>query len=278
MCFRVTAIAAALAFTLATDAEAVLLQEVVHLFDDPSGNRVLNNSDRIRVPPDMLRVVQANVAGLGYTATGSIGTLGNLGISSSQFTAGSSQNAVRIEDTFVNLLGVPRTAVANFIINGGMVTMIGPGTAEFSLAVEARIFENSTFVDSEIFLSQFDLTAAGFGPVAFSPSGDDIGAFLADPNRVEIPLSFHSLDLGVIPANGSVDLSYQVIFNTDFPSGLEGVFFEFSDPLNVDGRGEFPEVVFSGGPAPGNNAVPEPATATLALLGIAGLMRRRRAA
>jgi hypothetical protein len=255
-------------------AGAEILQQVVVSYQPPAG-LATEDGDVVRVPPDAaLRTVSAAIAGSGFGAAGSIGTFGNLGVRAETFVNGTllTQHNV-FSDEFVNPFSAPLHAQANFIIDGGSLSMLADvgSTLSFQLALQATIRDGTGAFDrSAAFVADIELeqTAAGLQFQTFGPS---LGATLDGPFGVDIPLSLQTLDLGLIAAGGTIDLDYLLTIQAETVGFTEIAAWRFSDPFDVDGTGEFPTVVFSD-PA----AVPEPAGLASLVLGALGLRFTRR--
>ncbi len=205
-----------------------------------------------------------------YQGLASVGRFGNLGVSAFQATDGELHTQVVIRsDEFVNL-GLPRRATANFIIDGGEIVLVANTGAliEFELTVTSNVSNGGDFNRWQHFA---DIEANNFTSVTYtSNSSDDIGAFIDpnDPTRVEIPISFQSFDLGVIPGGATIDLRYQLDHLFQHPlSRDQKLRFGNSATLLVtdSGSNEFPTIVFESTPG----VVPEPST--FALLSIGGI-------
>lgn len=249
--FRLAALlAAGLALPLlaATFASATVQHQITLVFDDdfdPSNGEVEERGDFIRVDrPDLVdRSLVAAIGGPGYAASGSVGEFGALGVSGSHFRGGSLSAQVDIRDDAIrNPFGVPVNAVANFIVDGGRLALTAassdpadPAFLELVLTVTSRVTGSSR----RVFQSIITLESTNFMTPTLTQRGSSLGAF-AIPNTdiVEIPFSFQSLDIGVIPAGGSVEIDYQLIIESQAEIA-EGVFFEFSDPLDVTGARPF---------------------------------------
>jgi hypothetical protein len=142
--------------------------------------------------------------------------------------------SVAIGDSdIVNLTGRPQNVMANFIIDGGKFGLAyAPGaTIEYDLRLDrdkATVFESSGELES-YYSGPFNVTN-------FTSSGEDIGAVL-DPltATVDIPLSFQSVDLGVLLPNQSMQLLYVMEIFADVPSYAEYAVMEFEDPFSVSG-------------------------------------------
>ena len=111
-----------------------------------------------------------------------------------------------------------------------------------------------------------DWRSSDFTNVTLTTSGDDIGAAFTSPGstEVEIPLGIFSFDIGVVPVGGVIGIEYQLGIRSEGLS-VEGIFWQFSDPLSVGGTGAFPTVSFQ----PVTTVIPEPSSLTL--LGIGGI-------
>jgi hypothetical protein len=104
----------------------------------------------------------------------------------------------------------------------------------------------------------------------FRTFGASLGATF-DRFSADIPLSLQTLDLGWIPAGGSVALHYVLVISATTKASTEIAAWQFSDPFQVDGTGEFPTVVFSD-----VAAVPEPSGLMAFVAGLALLGAERR--
>ncbi len=184
-------------------------------------------------------------------------------------------------DEFVNLTGRPAQAVANFIIDGGeMFLEAGNASIEFELFVESENLGNVPIITDPnnfpIILSGPQFFAGGLfeaaasGDTTFTPRGSDINATQLSRTNVEIPLSFQSLDLGVLGPGDRLALAYDFTYTltmTGPGSFSEIMFAEFSDPLMLAGRPVL-EVTFT----PTSQVIPEPSTVIVwSLLGFFGL-------
>jgi hypothetical protein len=271
--------AAALASAMPGDAHATIEQEASVLAVRQVGAFV---TDEVTSPPDALRGVSAASTGPGYSVEASVGPFGNLGIAAQMTGTGLLYSLIAISnDEFINPLAIPQHAEAFFIIDGGGLGMLaGPGSRlTFDLVVAAVVADSNGLPTGErSFASSIALeqTAAG---LEFHTTGASLGATF-DPTigggfQVDIPLSLQSLGLGLIPASGRIELSYVVTIEADTQVFSEFVAYQFSDPLRVDGTGEFPTVIFSD---PAAVAEPPALLALAASLALLGATRRRRTA
>ena len=271
----------ALGFT--AHAHAEVTQRVALIYDDDMGNRVDDDGDEIRVPTsgDINRAIfaalPADVPGAeGYSSRGSVGVFGQLGVQAETRRTGRMVNQVIIfSDEHVNLTGVPQHAVARFIIDGGEATLVAgeESKLEFQLNLESRVFVGNTQIgfaerwqggfELEVFPGAFDLPT-------FTPFGEDIRATFDGVNHVDIDFSFQTFDLGIIPANGRIELEYFLHIEADIKRYSEITNWQFSDPLTVEmGGGEVlaPTITF---------LVPEPGTGfVLAAFAVLAAPRRR---
>lgn len=228
-------------------------------------------SDGFTSPPDSPTVIDAFLGTSSTTTHATAGPLGNLALTGSMF-GGSSEvgGLVFIEsDEFLNLSAVPRTARANFIIDGGFLKCLGGpiATLSFQIILEAKIFDmNHTQVGAETWRTQAIMQSIDFGSPTLSIGHNDIGIHMITPFEAEIPFSFQQWDIAQVPAFGTMELSYQaqVIASADF---VEIMSWEFSDPLQLDGPQEFPTVTM----------VPEPSSVVALGLLALGMVQRRRA-
>lgn len=275
MAFKPFLIATLASAALASQAQALVTQTVNVSFD-PTPDQIVNGDDVTdgatisNAGGPIVDAITASIAGDRFSAIGSVGQFGDLGLQGVLFRTGEMRAQVDIEaDEFINPFATAQEAQINFIIDGGEFQMVaGDGsTIELQLTISR---DNQT-----VFQTGFDLTAiGGFGvDTDFQPFGADIGAFQPSSSTVEIPFAFGSASLGVIQPNQRFSIDYQIVIVAETVGFGEIVRFEFSDPFNVSGFGDFPTVTFSDA-----QAVPVPATAPLLLgaLGLFGLIHRRR--
>ncbi|BCG66017.1 MAG: hypothetical protein methR_P3889 [Methyloprofundus sp.] len=213
------------------------------------------------------RVTFAHVSGSAYDVASSIDQFGNLGVSG--FIRGDSGTiSGEVEarsDEYINTAAVAQQAEANFVIDGGLFTLIAsPGS---SLRYSLRVTLNSR----DIFRSTAELNAVatinGFLANTFTTSGDDMGATYDDSSfTLTIPLSFQSIDLGLIQPNEQFSLGYEFYAVGQADSFAETLEFQFSDPLRVSFTDNFPVGIAFFDPLPAS--VPQPATLTLLLSGL----------
>ena len=257
---------------LLSSVRGAILQSIDVAYTDPAAT-VTSNRDSIWYPDfDPLRVINASISGGFGAARGSVGTAGNFGIAAEFYRLGMLETTVRIEDTEIrNPFTLPHRAVANFIVDGGDLALIAGLGSKIELFLQLGWFikdGTGSVVDlggagSSILLTQ---TTTG---VTLQNSGDfDLRPSFTSPGRVEIPLSFQSVVLGVIPGNGSIDISYDLSIRGETKEFSEIVSWSYSDPLTVSGDGEFPQFAF--------DDVPEPASTSFLALGVSLLARHRR--
>ncbi len=280
---------------LAVDTSALVTQRVTLILEDDAGNRIDGAADEIRVPTsgDITTSIFASLptAPTGtetYSSTGSVGIFGQLGVQANRFGGGGARmvNQVIISsDEHVNLTGIERNAVANFIIDGGNAFIeAGPGSIlELQVNLEAVIFRgDNTFLRRESWQGGFEVEEM-LGPVdGFRAFGEDLKATFNGSGAVDIPFSFQTFDIGTIPPAGRIELEYFLHIEADMLQFSELTGWQFSDPLTIQQGGGRQEptfsIVFSPVNGDGPNIVPEPITATLGLMGLGtlGMAIRRR--
>jgi hypothetical protein len=229
--------------------------------------------------------IGGTIAGDFGDASAAIGPSGDLGMSAHQRRPGNLRTAVGIRNDFIpNLTGTPRNAQANFIIDGGQLALVGGLLSDlhFILQLGATIYDaDNDVVSTSSWFSSISIVELGpsSGGRVTTFQGEDIGAApaAASPIIIEIPSSLQTFDIGLVPSSGYVDLVYRAEFESLVSDFAELVFWEFSDPLSVDGASQFPTVSFLGmdeTPA----AVPAPAMQSLLAVGLllVGLRRYAR--
>jgi hypothetical protein len=248
--------------------------------------------------------VLAQVAGFNgfgpFSASAAAGAFGNVGLASRmvQEVATGVFSGARVliaSDEFVNVTGAPQSAVARFIVDGGL---LAGAQASYRLVVGARNLGNAALTteldDLEllIFLADnlffFDTGFASQGSlrtqggvsqysVFNNPSAtetSDLGAAFDPANRrVDIPLSLQSFDLGVLNPGDRLLLFYSLYLETAAIGGPVAT-ASFSDPLTLAGNVNFPTVVFRDA----HIAAPEASALSLLVVGLACLCLRRRLA
>jgi len=261
----------AVALLVPPEALGTIRQEVSLIFEDPSGNKT-RNDDVVEVPPDpALRTVSAAISGALFSANGSVGVLGDLGVAAEAVRDGRLSTAIRISsDEFVNPFSTPQHAVANFIVDGGFLSMVaGPGSELFfRLSLRATVHDAlGALVNIETFEAVIELEETA-GGLAFQTSGQSLGTTF-DGVTATIPLSFQSFDLAVIPPGGSIEFVY-LLFIEGVSVGTEIMAWQYSDPVHVDGTGAFPTIRLV------DVAVPQPSALVLLGTAILGLVAHRR--
>lgn len=267
-------------------ASATVVHQVLVEFDDDFD--AFNGTDRDGArlseprPDDITTAITAAVAGSGYRASATLGQFGALGVQAAQVRTGEMMSQVYVaDDDIVNPLGVARRAVANFIIDGGRFNLTAaadatglPSFIEWQLDVTSSI----DGVGAGFFQTYGRMESTDFTNVALTTGGQDIGAAFVGTsgNEVEIPLGFYSFEIGVLPPSGVLEIEYLLTIESEGRS-VEGIFWQFSDPLDVAGAG-FVSIDYL--PIDPPVAVPAPTPAALLLAGLpvlAGLRRRVRA-
>jgi hypothetical protein len=234
----------------------------------PAGIRV-DDSESISDAFEPLQDVEAVINGDFGHAFSSAGVFGNVGMRGQQLLPGAMETEVVIEskNENVNFLPVARRAHANFIIDGGSLGLVGEfgSTVTYDISIHFDMWDPfNNPIGNSSFVSRGTLLSHGFtSPATLATSGDDIGTRLLPSGfGAEIPLSFHSIDLGLIPTRGQIDIRYTANFRS-FATSFEGAGWTFSDPGSIGGTGEFPTITFT--------TVPEPRGIVLWGLGLAAL-------
>jgi hypothetical protein len=227
-------------------------------YDDTSGDSIMGAT-----AADINRDIVAGFLGQGYQASGSVGRFGNLGLEGRLTTRNELHAQVIIfSDVHRNLTGRAQTATANFIIDGGFFFLDTAPGGELRYTVTIQ-------EDGDTKWQTFGQLMNDGQTSTFTNRGDNVGAVFNGTSRVDIPFSFQSADLGIIQPGESVDIEYQLDIVAIVPQFAEGLFFEFSDPLDVDGFGDFPmDIVFS--------PIPEPSNLILAMMGIVTIWSIKR--
>lgn len=266
-------------FGFANAADALTRQQVIVQFDPTPDDAFNNDETRASDAVDdsggpINRSITASITdspGGRFTAVGSVGEFGNLGIAGRLSSPGELDAQVVIEnDGFQNLSGRAQSAQLLFIIDGGRFDMIaGEGSLlEFSLSIRKDfdvVFQTAFEFES------LDDTGLNNELRLF---GEDIGLQRDGAAGIDMDFVFGTADLGVIQPNEQFEISYQVDITGTVAAFSEFMLFEFSDPFTVSGFQEFPEVVFSD-----VAAVPLPAAGPIAAVALSvfavGAVRRR---
>ncbi len=277
---RMTNLCAALGCVVlfAAPSQAEITQSIFFSYDDDFDvfNGDIRDGDRIEGQTDA-DIDRALIAGIGgpselYRANGSVGIFGSYGLTGELRTQGELHAQVVIEaDVTAPPIGVPRQAEALFIIDGGMFNFVsGPAsTLDFTLTLSVDHLP--------VFQSFFTMEGGPGGatqPVTFF--GDDIGAVqdANQPWKVEIPLSFQRVDLGVLNPGQSFLFEYQLDIVAEVHDFAEIVAFQFEDPLTINPSPVMPGALLR----PSIVFIPEPASLGLLLsASIVALTPRRGA-
>jgi len=246
----------------ASSASALTRQQVIVQFDptpdDAFNSDETRDSDSIDDsggPIDQSITAQIGGPGGAFFARGSVGEFGNLGVEGNLRIPGELDSQVFIEsDGFQNISGKAQSAALNFIIDGGRFAMIaGEGSLlEFSLTIRKDfdvVFQTAFEFES------LDNTGVNNELRLF---GEDVGVVQNSFGQLDMDFSFNTADLGVIQPNEQFGISYQLDITGTAESFSEIFIFEFSDPFDVTGFGDFPTVEFSD-----LAAVPLPAAAPM---------------
>jgi hypothetical protein len=229
------------------------------------------------IDEDLFASIPTSTSSFGYEARASVGRFGQLGVSGRTNRADILSTYIEIKsDENINLSGRPLPARSQFLIDGGFLQLAYAPDAklEFELRVESVPVLNG--IPLEDLRTQFQTSAvltipAGQEtPTSFTASGRDIGMTFDGINRVEIPLSLQTFELGEIPSGAKVDLGYFLTVKSTVPQYAEALEWAYSDPLTVDLPGAnilAPTIEFY---------VPEQSTATFFLLGVSLIAARRR--
>jgi len=274
---RAWPIAAASLFVWSLPAHATIVQEVSAGYLDRTV--VDGELKAVTDPVDPLTDFRtASATGPYGSAIAAIGAFGNLGVRGELKAPAFIDTFVNITNSYVpNLTGSDRNARLLFIIDGGLLALdAGEGsTLAFDLSLRADIFTgggdnlSSTTWESHIWMER---TATD---LQTTYSDEDIGAAPGMlPWQIEIPLSFQSFDIGVIPGAGYAAISYDVDVSARAVVFAEVVNYRFSDPAKIDGFQEAPRVEFLDQVAD----VPAPPTLPMLATGLALVFRRLRRA
>lgn len=219
------------------------------------------------------RAVFARVSDTFYTIESSAGKFGNFGVSGSlNYETGAIAAHVFIGNgDFKNRTGQPQQATANFVIDGGLFTLLASPSSTVGYKLKLELNGLSIF-ESSAELEAFG-TSEGLLANRFTQSGDDIGTSFDGGSSMIIPLSFQSVDLGLIGLNERFALSYTFEAYGVTDSFAERIAFEFSDPLNVEfSENPLIELTFSG-PV---SSVPVPGALPLLLTGLGFLFASKK--
>ena len=250
----------------AAPAGATIIQRVDADGSSPGGSAVDSDSTDSSQAP--LRDTLAEVSGPGFRAFSSAGVFGNVGLQAEHSTSGTLSTHAFIAsngDENVNLSTRPQRAVANFIIDGGEIQFLGTGRIDYAISIRF-ITENpgGTAPDVIDWNTTGRVEGVDFNRPTLTTTGVDIGTSALGDSRFAIPLSFQSVDLGVVAPFGFIAMSYDVKFGLT-AQGVEIASWSFSDPGNISGFGDFPTITFSDVVA----SAPEPASLALVLGGLA---------
>ena len=244
-----------------------------------AGTTLLRESDKIEVASsnDVDRDLDVTQTTNGWNGRAAIGQVGSVAMSGEVFNA---QTDVTFSTTVfvsnsenVNFLGMPQRVTLNFIIDGGFMTVVGFDMRMQYFLTVAGSFVGPQGMVSNSFSSEGTLNAANNGSLTFTAAGDDIGAFYDPATRtVELPLSFHSLELGVVAPGETIHLAYAMTMQSqNLPvqnSFVEFAQWQFSDPGSLSQTPVLMSLEFE--------PVPEPGTLAMIAAGLASLCGSRR--
>ncbi|MDJ0865885.1 MAG: hypothetical protein QNK03_07235 [Myxococcota bacterium] len=255
---------------LAVPASALTEHFILVGLEDLDGSRIAGDDAAVSAPTpaELTTDIAAAFSHPRGASAGAIGRFGNLGVTGNQSGPGELFSQLTISsDDFVNRLGTDQRARMNFIVDGGFLLLDAApqATLDLTLTISVEgVSDCRTCFRSSIHLE--DPSEFG-GTAEVTLSGDDLGATV-DGSRVDIPFSFQSVDLGVVPAGGRVSIEYFLNIRSDVPRFAEVLRYEFSDPLSTETESmERPVVLFA--------AIPEPRPALGVLLGLLVLGRER---
>lgn len=271
-------ICAALIGLSAAPAEAVVMQSVLTVVEQPNGARD-TDGDRIEGfdQDDIDRDILAETVTPLHRATASAGVFGAVGLEAFALGAGVVIARTDIEATFVNDTGRPGRAVTQFIVDGGTLSLLAAAGAQAELGIRVSAVAGRRVLD--LFNARVEAQAIqDFGAFVVNNVEDDVILTRFDPTAVlptlVIDPFLRQLDLGVIGANETVTITYGAVAVIDAPTqDVEVGRVAFSDPLSINIA---PPTFFA------IEAVPLPPAGAalaggLAILGCLSARRRRRA-
>lgn len=236
-------------------------------------DQILSDADFVNIPPDMSRNIFASVLSPSeYNILGSVGVFGNLGVRGGTSVSGDFRSFIAITNNeFFNASGTPQKAISNFIIDGGLLALGATqgSTLNFELTVTSSYFDPLVGDVKREFLSSAELISNSPDSVSATFTGEDIGIQEISPTEFEIPLSFQSFEIGIVPPFRRIQINYFLEIEARLPNAPEGVFWEYNDPLDVSGTGQFPTISFTPVTTPPTSTL-EPST-ILSLLTLGGI-------
>lgn len=263
---------------------------------------------------DISTNILANSGGIGssgYYANSSAGIFGDVGLNGGMYGVGPgsklSTEVLIASDEYVNAFGSKVHLETNFIVDGGgifdffstntTVTFtleigatnlgpVGPETEIISAEVNARLtagFGGSGGSISDYFGGRYTATyttdANGSGSLSdIIEGGLDLGATF-DPTDsqskvVDIPFSFQSLDLLTLNPGDRLLIAYRASYTVEQNGISEGVFPEYSDPLQLTGNALRGSLVVT--PLDQTTTIPGPAALPLFAGGLMLVFAARR--